>query len=94
VIFCLGFALAETFSERETQAAVRARIVNKNEHPLPVRQRFCYHYRFPLNQASRVEAAMKVRASVKRICENCKLVRRHGKLLVICSNPRHKQRQG
>jgi large subunit ribosomal protein L36 len=38
--------------------------------------------------------AMKVRASVKRICENCKIVRRHGKLLVICSNPRHKQRQG
>jgi large subunit ribosomal protein L36 len=37
---------------------------------------------------------MKVRASVKRICENCKLVRRHGKLYVICSNPRHKQRQG
>jgi len=37
---------------------------------------------------------MKVRASVKRICENCKLVRRHGKLLVICTNPRHKQRQG
>jgi large subunit ribosomal protein L36 len=37
---------------------------------------------------------MKVRASVKRICENCKLVRRKGKLLVICSNPRHKQRQG
>jgi large subunit ribosomal protein L36 len=37
---------------------------------------------------------MKVRASVKRICENCKLVRRQGKLLVICTNPRHKQRQG
>ncbi|MFQ3651542.1 MAG: 50S ribosomal protein L36 [Gemmataceae bacterium] len=37
---------------------------------------------------------MKVRASVKRICEKCKLVRRHGKLLVICENPRHKQRQG
>jgi large subunit ribosomal protein L36 len=37
---------------------------------------------------------MKVRASVKRICENCKLVRRKGRLLVICSNPRHKQRQG
>jgi large subunit ribosomal protein L36 len=39
-------------------------------------------------------AAMKVRSSVKRICENCKLIRRHGKLLVICTNPRHKQRQG
>jgi len=37
---------------------------------------------------------MKVRASVKRICENCKLVRRHGTLYVICTNPRHKQRQG
>jgi large subunit ribosomal protein L36 len=37
---------------------------------------------------------MKVRASVKRICENCKLVRRQGRLIVICSNPRHKQRQG
>jgi large subunit ribosomal protein L36 len=37
---------------------------------------------------------MKVRASVKRICENCKLIRRQGKLLVICSNPRHKQRKG
>jgi large subunit ribosomal protein L36 len=37
---------------------------------------------------------MKVRASVKRICEKCKLIRRHGKLLVICENPRHKQRQG
>jgi large subunit ribosomal protein L36 len=37
---------------------------------------------------------MKVRASVKRICENCKLVRRQGRLYVICSNPRHKQRQG
>jgi large subunit ribosomal protein L36 len=40
------------------------------------------------------EAVMKVRSSVKRICENCKLIRRHGKLLVICTNPRHKQRQG
>ncbi|MFO0846592.1 MAG: 50S ribosomal protein L36 [Gemmataceae bacterium] len=37
---------------------------------------------------------MKVRSSVKRICENCKLIRRHRKLLVICTNPRHKQRQG
>jgi large subunit ribosomal protein L36 len=37
---------------------------------------------------------MKVRASVKRICENCKIVRRQGRLIVICTNPRHKQRQG
>jgi large subunit ribosomal protein L36 len=36
---------------------------------------------------------MKVRTSVKRICENCKVVRRAGVVRVICSNPRHKQRQ-
>ena len=37
---------------------------------------------------------MKVRASVKKMCDKCKIVRRHGKVLVICQNPRHKQRQG
>ncbi|MBI3723881.1 50S ribosomal protein L36 [bacterium] len=37
---------------------------------------------------------MKVRASVRRICENCKLIRRRGVLRVICNNPKHKQRQG
>jgi len=37
---------------------------------------------------------MKVKASVKRICDNCKLVKRRGVVRVICSNPRHKQRQG
>jgi large subunit ribosomal protein L36 len=37
---------------------------------------------------------MKVRPSVKRICEKCKVIRRHGRVFVICENPRHKQRQG
>jgi large subunit ribosomal protein L36 len=37
---------------------------------------------------------MKVRSSVKRICEKCKLIRRKGIVRVICSDPRHKQRQG
>ena len=37
---------------------------------------------------------MKVRPSVKKMCDKCKLIRRHGKILVICENPRHKQRQG
>ena len=38
---------------------------------------------------------MKVRASVKRICEACKIIRREGKVRVICSvNPKHKQVQG
>ncbi len=37
---------------------------------------------------------MKVRASVKRICRNCRIIRRNGVIRVICSDPRHKQRQG
>ncbi|MFQ5423022.1 MAG: 50S ribosomal protein L36 [Phycisphaerae bacterium] len=38
---------------------------------------------------------MKVRSSVRRICEHCKIVKRRGVIRVICSvNPRHKQRQG
>jgi large subunit ribosomal protein L36 len=37
---------------------------------------------------------MKVKASVKRRCNKCKVVRRKGIVRVICSNPRHKQRQG
>lgn len=40
------------------------------------------------------EVQVKVRASVRRICENCKLIRREGVLRVICTNPKHKQRQG
>jgi large subunit ribosomal protein L36 len=37
---------------------------------------------------------MKVRPSVKPMCEKCKIIRRHGVVLVICENKRHKQRQG
>jgi large subunit ribosomal protein L36 len=37
---------------------------------------------------------MKVRPSVKRICKNCKVGRRRGVVYVICSDKRHKQRQG
>jgi large subunit ribosomal protein L36 len=38
---------------------------------------------------------MKVRASVKKMCRNCKIIRRNGSVRVICaSDARHKQRQG
>ena len=37
---------------------------------------------------------MKVRPSIKKICDKCKIIRRRGVLRVICTNPRHKQRQG
>lgn len=37
---------------------------------------------------------MKVRASIKRICINCKIIKRKGVVRIICQNIRHKQRQG
>ncbi len=37
---------------------------------------------------------MKVRASVKKICDKCKIIRRRGAVRVICENRRHIQRQG
>ncbi len=37
---------------------------------------------------------MKVRASVKAICEKCKVIKRKGIIRVVCEIPKHKQRQG
>ena len=37
---------------------------------------------------------MKVRASVKKMRDKCRVIRRHGRVMVICANPKHKQRQG
>lgn len=37
---------------------------------------------------------MKVRSSVKPICKDCKCIKRHGRIMVICKTPKHKQRQG
>ena len=37
---------------------------------------------------------MKVSASVKVRCAKCKVIRRRGRVMVICENARHKQRQG
>ena len=32
--------------------------------------------------------------SVKPICEKCKIIKRKGRIMVICENPKHKQKQG
>lgn len=37
---------------------------------------------------------MKVRPSVKKICNDCRVIKREGKVMIICKNPRHKQKQG
>jgi large subunit ribosomal protein L36 len=41
------------------------------------------------------ESTVKVRSSVKPICEHCKVIKRNGVTRIICKrNPKHKQRQG
>ena len=37
---------------------------------------------------------MKVRTSVKPMCDKCKVIKRRGVTRVICENPKHKLRQG
>ena len=44
---------------------------------------------------SEIEAeSMKVSASVKRRCPKCRIITRKRRVMVICENPKHKQRQG
>ncbi len=46
------------------------------------------------NQQAR-RYVVKVRSSVKPICEHCKVIKRNGVTRIICKrNPKHKQRQG
>ena len=50
---------------------------------------------FPNEIQFRPERLVKVRTSVKPICEHCKVVKRNGVTRIICKrNPKHKQRQG
>jgi len=44
--------------------------------------------------SNRGSTTMKVNPSVKKICDKCKVIRRKGRVMVICENLRHKQRQG
>ena len=51
---------------------------------------FFKHYAVPCRKG----VTMKVRSSVKPMCEKCKVIKRKGVIRVICENPKHKQRQG
>jgi large subunit ribosomal protein L36 len=44
--------------------------------------------------SAKTGAEVKVRASVKKICNKCKVIRRKGVVRVQCENTKHKQRQG
>jgi large subunit ribosomal protein L36 len=52
-----------------------------------------HHLRFQTKDSETRRRTLKVRASIKPVCDKCEVVRRRGVLHVICENPRHKQRQ-
>ena len=53
-----------------------------------------WHEAESLGDLNKEVIIMKVRPSVKPICEKCKIIKRKGKIMVICENPKHKQKQG
>ncbi|GGE00811.1 hypothetical protein GCM10010911_69680 [Paenibacillus nasutitermitis] len=61
------------------------------EDALPIGSKPVYGF---ANERIREVITMKVRPSVKPICEKCKVIRRKGNVMVICENPKHKQKQG
>lgn len=48
----------------------------------------------PLKALGKEVIEMKVRPSVKPMCDKCKVIKRKGRVMVICKDPKHKQRQG
>jgi len=53
-----------------------------------------FGYGFEERSFEAAGVVMKVRASVRRMCDKCKIVKRRGVVFVVCEDPRHKQRQG
>ncbi len=83
---CDGLYVASTIAPRFAPV----RIPDEESQPEGLRQRHA-----ALKSIRFEELVMKVRASVKKLCRNCKIIRREGVVRVICSaEPRHKQRQG
>ena len=52
-------------------------------------------FRVASESVERTGSVVKVKASIRRMCNQCQVVRRKGKVRVICkANPKHKQVQG
>jgi len=56
--------------------------------------RACVRHPYVKRTIQQGEVSMKVRASVKKMCDKCKIIKRKGVVRVLCSNAKHKQRQG
>ena len=71
---------------------VSSGVINKqDELALAIHHITCYNVKRSFLKGG---FEVKVRSSVKPICEKCKVIKRKGKIRIICENPKHKQRQG
>lgn len=88
-----------------TGVAYKYRLNNRSEMKKSVTKRYNFFYKSSCNNWKLVIIyysdffveggfTVKVRSSVKPICEKCKVIKRKGIVRVICENPKHKQRQG
>ncbi|TFK57104.1 hypothetical protein OE88DRAFT_98837 [Heliocybe sulcata] len=67
---------------RTRLASIRSLVPHVHNHAAPALA----------HPAQLLTRGMKVRSSIKVMCDGCKIVRRKGRLYVICSNdPKHKQ---
>ena len=92
----LGFAFCATgdsIAPRPYRKLARPRVLLVSAYAVPPFRR-CIGMPPLCRPLDERESTVKVRPSVKKICEKCKVIRRHGRVMVICENPRHKQRQG
>jgi large subunit ribosomal protein L36 len=60
----------------------------------PHRQVVFHSLILDVSTADRRSKDVKVAASVKPRCDKCKVIKRRGVIMVICEDPKHKQRQG
>ncbi|PCH33673.1 hypothetical protein WOLCODRAFT_112275 [Wolfiporia cocos MD-104 SS10] len=81
---------------RALLASSRPLLTRLRAASLPLTHSHTHLMMTPAIQAAPIMArGMKVRSSVKRMCDGCAVVRRKGRIYIICSkNPKHKQRQG
>ena len=81
-------------SDQPNNNGISLRSVNYAIHPSPDGDTFLYQRKAEKSTLRKGMIFVKVRPSVKKMCEKCKIIKRHGKVMVICENPKHKQRQG
>ena len=52
------------------------------------------NFKVELAGGHRIMAQISGKMRMNFICEKCKIIKRKGRVMVICENPKHKQKQG